>query len=218
MRVNSTIFGQTIRILKISAPGGGTVYGLNLAKLCEARYGFLQGPRELKDFNATEGITFYHGYFQNRIVIDRFQVFTSGFLAEAKVDTDELDAFLDDIIQWLQQQGGAQIEQDPKASRFYTSQMEVQSDVLLENAFGEFRGLGHEIANLLRGYNQATPDYSMTGFMLGPGPGATWSFRFERREGQAPGVYFSTAPLRTRDHIPLLNSLETVLSARSSSC
>jgi hypothetical protein len=218
MNLSSILFGQTIRIVSISGPGGGNIYGLNLAKACEARYGFLQGPRVLKDFDATEGITLLHGYFQGRIVIDRFQVFAGGFLAEAKADTDEVDAFLDDVTQWVQQQGGVRLEQNPAAARFYVSHVEMQSSVMLEQAFGEFHDFGREIAVLLRGYNQMTPDFSLTGFTLAGGPEQRPApFRFEARVDRPPGFYFCTAPLRTADHIGALNSLESILLARFSS-
>jgi hypothetical protein len=216
MKVINVLFGQTIRLLKISGPGGGTIYGRNLARECENRYGFLQGPRELKDFNASEGITFLHGYFQNRVVIDRFQVFTGGVLVEAKADTDALDAFLDDVTQWVQQPGVAQVEQNPMDPRFYTSHLEVQSTVLLNQAFNEFHSFGRDMADLLRGYNQVTPDFSLIGLMIGPGPGGSSLFRYEARVERPPGFYFTTAPLRTADHVRMLDSLEAILSSRAS--
>jgi hypothetical protein len=105
MKLSSIIVGNVIRLGKVSGPGGGTVYGLNLSKACEERYGFLQAPRVLADYDLSKGVTFLHGHFDHR-VIDKFQVFSNGIVAEAKLDTDECDRFLDDVLKWITERGG----------------------------------------------------------------------------------------------------------------
>jgi hypothetical protein len=62
----------------------------------------------LADYDLSKGVTFLHGFFNNR-VIDRFQVFSNGILAEAKLDTDECDRFLDDLLKWITERGGGGI-------------------------------------------------------------------------------------------------------------
>ena len=34
----------------------------------------------LEEFDLAKGVTFLHGYFENKIVVDRFQVFRNGML------------------------------------------------------------------------------------------------------------------------------------------
>jgi hypothetical protein len=62
----------------------------------------------LADYDLSKGVTFLHGFFNNR-VIDRFQVFSNGILAEAKLDTNECDRFLDDLLKWITERGGGGI-------------------------------------------------------------------------------------------------------------
>src|SRR5690242_3790829 len=119
MKLVNVLLGQAIRVLKISGQHGGNIYGLNLTKALEQRYGFLQGPRSLAEYDMTQGVTFLHGYFQNRIVIDRLQIFSTGLIAEGKIPTDECAAFLDDVVGWVQEAGAARVEQDANAPRIY---------------------------------------------------------------------------------------------------
>ena len=82
MELSSIILSQAIRFGKVTGIGGGVIYGLNLAKACEERYGFLQAPRVLADYDLNKGITFLHGYF-DKVVIDKLQVFPNGNLGRS---------------------------------------------------------------------------------------------------------------------------------------
>jgi hypothetical protein len=156
---------------------------------------------------------FLHGYFENA-VIDRLQVYSNGVLAEAKVDTDACDHFLDDLLRWLTTEGGIQFEPTEPASRLYLSQLEVQSDIKLESAFQKLSPLGRQIADILRSYGQGTPDYVPAGFSLGSLYNDTMGFRFEGREGPnaQAGTFFASARLRTSDHLRVLETLTNLLS------
>jgi hypothetical protein len=214
MKLLNILLGQAVRLMKISAPGGGTIYGLNLAKACEERYGFLQAPRTLADYDASKGITFLHGYFQNKVVIDKFQVFENGLLVEAKVDTDECDAFLDDVMNWTRERGGIEFSVAPDAPRLYLSQLEVQSAISLPQAFPKLAPFGRQIADVLRSYRQIMSDWEFSGLSFGTAAsGDASSFKFERRDGQAVprDVYFASARMRTKDHLSILENLETML-------
>ena len=144
MRLERVLLGRAIRLMRISGPGGGEIYGINLARACEARYGFLQSPRTLEEFDLTKGVTFLHGYFQNRIVIDRFQVFQNGMLAEAKINTDECDAFLDDAVEWVKKEGGIGAIEETGSPRFYSSNLEVQGSFSLAEKLPQLNQIGRE--------------------------------------------------------------------------
>jgi hypothetical protein len=210
MKLNKVLFSQVIRILKISGPGGGSIYGLNLTKACEARYGFLEAPRVLADYDLSKGVTFLHGYFHGRFVIDKFQVFGNGVLVEAKVRTDECEEFIDDVIEWVMAHGGIEIDASETKS-FYVSQVEVELIAALSEAFSKFRDFGHQVSNVIRSYGHILPDMEVSALVLSADPVA--QFKIERREGAAPNacLYFCAAPLRTADHLGLLENVETIL-------
>ena len=213
MKLVRILLAQAVRFAKIAGAGGGSIYGLNLAKACEERYGFLQAPRILADYDLSKGITFLHGYFQQRFVIDRFQIFENGVLAEARVDTDECDEFLDDVFKWVTERAGITIELSATPPRkLYLSQIEVQSNISLNNSFAKVAPLGKQISDIQRGYGQIIPDLEVSGLSFGAAGDAT-SFKFERREGPSvpTDLYFASSRLRTKDHMKMLEALETLL-------
>jgi hypothetical protein len=214
MKLSNIILSQAIRVGKVSGPGGGTIYGLNLSKACEERYGFLQAPRVLADYDLSKGITFLHGFFENR-VIDKFQVFPNGIVAESKLDTDECDRFLDDILKWIIERGGMEFTPSEPVIRLYFSQLEIQSGVELARSFPQLAFLGRQIGDILRGYGQTTPDYEFSGLSFGASQNDTIGFRFEGREG-VTGVFFSQSRLRTSDHLRILETLEGALTTSAS--
>jgi hypothetical protein len=171
----------------------------------------------LADYDLSKGVTFLHGFFNNR-VIDRFQVFSNGILAEAKLDTNECDRFLDDLLKWITERGGVEFTPINPMSRFYNSQLEIQSDIELGRSFPTLAPLGQQIAEILRGYGQTMPDYELSGLTFGATQNDTMGFRFEGREGpNVPrGIFFSQARLRTSDHLRMLEALEGLLKTSAS--
>jgi hypothetical protein len=218
MKLISIVMSQVIWLGKVSGPGGGSIYGLTLAKACQERYGFLQGPQTLADYDLTKGIVFLHGYF-NDFVIDKLQVYPNGVLADAKVPTDKCDSFLSDLVNWVTERGGVQFEkQSEPGSQLYSSQLEIQSDIDLERLFPQLSALGREIADTMRSYGLPTPDYRPSGLSLGNAWNDTGGFRFEGREGNnVPyGIFYAQARLKTADHLRLLERLESLLKTSAS--
>jgi hypothetical protein len=214
MRLERVLLGRSIRLLRICGPEGGEIYGPNLAKACDARYGFLQSPRTLEEFDFAKGVTFQCGYFRNRIVIDKFQVFQGGMLVEAKINTAECDAFLDDVVECIGKVGGISAAEEIGSARFYYSNVEVHGAFSLADELPQLHQIGREIANKLRQYHQTTVDYELVGLLYGAGAGAVPAFRFERRENapEEARLYYSAAPLRTDDHMTLLERLDAFLT------
>ncbi len=214
MKLEKIIVSQSIRLGKVSGKNGGSVYGLNLTKLCEQRYGFLQAPRTLDEYNLASGVTFLHGVFQDQFVIDKFQVFENGLLVEAKVDTQECEFFLDDVTKWATEQGGFSFIQEATAPKIFLSNIEVKSSASLSKTMAKLSSFGNEIAKVLRSYGNVSPDWTLSGLSFGnSAAGDVTSFRFEQREGTPPpkGIYFSSSRMRTKDHLRVLKVLEELL-------
>jgi hypothetical protein len=214
MKLHKILFCQVIRLLKISGAGSdGSIYGLNLARACQEKYGFLESPQRLIDYDLSKGITFLHGDFDGRFVVDKFQVFGNGILVEAKVSTDECEEFLDDVIAWVEQKGGIKID-DTERKSYYVSQVEVELANPLYQAFPKLRDIGQRVSETLRSYGHIIPNLELSGVAVSADPVAM--FKIERREGvpPRPGIerlYFCAAPVRTSDHLRLLEVAEKVL-------
>lgn len=220
MKLVRILQSQAIRFLKLTGREGGEVYGLNIAKACEERYGFLQGPHVLADFDLTRGVTFLHGYFRDRTVISRFQLYSNGLLAEAGADTKECDDFLDDIIEWATKLGAVETHKIDGVQRAYFSQIEVESPTSIALALRRFAEVGLETTKCLRTYGDQTAVIEPTAiaFSSDATPPKPAQFKFERREGIpfASDIYFASAPLRTDHHLSVLEKLESVLTTLAS--
>jgi hypothetical protein len=214
MKLVNTVLSQAVRLGALSGKNGGSFYGLNIVKQCEQRYGFLQSPKILADYDLTNGVTFLHGNFNDRFVIDRFSVYGNGFFAEAKVGTSECEEFLDDVMKWGSELGSFKFTADVNAPKLFLSNIEVRSSVSLANSLPKISAFGKEIANTMRSYGHITPDWALAGLAFGNGgPNDATSFKFEQRELSPvqSDIFFSSARMRTADHLRILDILEKLL-------
>jgi len=85
--------------------------------------------------------------------------------------------------------------------------------------FEKLTSAGQKISSLLKGYGQQVDDYRFSGFkmhydQIGKSGLQAPEFIFERRAGElhASNIYFSSAPIETKEHLELLNSMEKLLN------
>jgi hypothetical protein len=93
----------------------------------------------------------------------------------------------------------------------------VEPSVMLDSALSRFSAIGKRLPELIASYGQDVPEFEPTALTFSCDASKVKDikpsmFTFERRaeEPFETGLYFSTAPLRTTDHIQLLNELESV--------
>lgn len=219
MKLTNVILSQAIRLLRVKGPAGGSVYVLDLVRALESRYGFFEGPKALSDYDFAKGVTFLHGHLNKRFVIDRFQIFETGILAETRATVEECDEFLNDVIEWARKEFSVSVDEEGIRGSSYLSQVEVQSSVSLGIACEQCKRLSCQLTEILRSYGQSSPEFEVSGIKLHGDvtnvlPLRPVEFAFERRAGlpYGSGLYFSSAPLRTADHMRFLNEIEAVLS------
>jgi hypothetical protein len=187
------------------------------------RYGFLQGPRTVQEFDANKGIIFLVGQF-DEWVIDKFVLFTNGVLAEAKVPTEKIDAFLDDIIAWGRNELGKPPLDANTIKRSYLSQIEIEMDFQLGELMPEYAELGKWIADTSRAYGQNTPTFEFSGLTLHadmsdvPMPRPGIAFSLVRRENQpySSKLYFASASLSTPDLLKAVQMLQNIILRKAS--
>lgn len=221
MKLENIILGRAIRIVRIiGRPGGFYLHDLNQAMV--ERYGFVKVPTKLEEFDETKGVTYQHGKFSiktadasREIVIGSFQVYSNGLIADTSSSTDHADQFLDDVIAWAGKTYGITIPDNQKIENIYLSNLEVSTIKPLPVYIPSASILVEDISRYLNQYGLKHEPYEATGFMLhfdktlSPNSFLT-NFTLARREGVpfAAGLYFSSAPLKTTDHIALLEKLE----------
>jgi hypothetical protein len=227
MKLIQIILGRSVRLCTAISPFGG-LYLPQVGSELQKRYGFVRIPTAPEDFVATNGITFEHGRFhvpkgQGRksldIVIDRFQVFTDGILVDTKGDVESADLFLDDVLSWATQILGLKVAEYPPMRKQFVSQVEVHLDMEYPALFERINLLGEKIQTHLTQYGLEAPPFEVSSVSIGfdktklAANVSLTAFIVERRE-QKPfesNIFFSSAPLRTADHLELLKQFEQLV-------
>lgn len=215
-------YGQAVRLFQVQGLTG-RLYGPNLTRGFEEKFNFLEAPRTAAQYDGAKGIVFQHGVLDG-VVIDKFTLFNDGLVCETKVDTDFADRIIDEAILWAQGEAGIRIPAAllEHAGRIYLSRLVFEADLMLDQANKRFSKIGKAIAESIRAYGVTrVSDYALAGVHLhtdgGSMPGGTSSqtpaFSFERQINQPFSArrYFSSAPLKTVDHVSILKALEESL-------
>ena len=226
MRLKGILLGQSVRFLGLLEPHGG-IYAPDFLKAIQEQYSFVTVPKSLEEFDRNKGINFGHGKFTlpggeklaalRSIVIDRLQIYVNGIVAETRGSVEDVDLFVDDLIEWSIRTFGTQIDPSVPIVSRYLSNVEVE----MQNPLVKFRQQGLELiakslSKKFTAYGVEVPLFELTRFTLHTDstalkvPNPT-QFRLERREGFEFGanVFFSSAALKTGDHLELLEAIES---------
>jgi hypothetical protein len=203
---------RVILLIQMTRPAGQPYLPEVAAKLAQ-RYSFQRLP-SLDDL--TSGMqTFSIGKFSD-VQINDFQVYPDGVVVSARVDTDLLEAFLEDVLSWSKNEIGLMELPFLKSQTFFESAIVVKSDTdLAAGLVPALRVFTEAVNKATHGYRSEVP-YQFTGLTFDQDPalpaGSRKLLRFglERRVnvGFSENVFYSVAPLRTKDHLALLKELE----------
>lgn len=212
--MENILLGRAIRLMKFTSR---PLYMLDVIKPLVDQYKFVKVPQTLEEFDDTKGITFRHGKFSSRgreIVIDSFQVYNNGLVVDTREDTENADRFIDDVIEWGMKTFGLVVPEQ-LIEKAYLSNLEISLDTPLATYIPIAQQLTGEISRYLTEYGLKHEPFETVSFALNfdrisiPNSILT-NFTIQRREGIPfnSGLYFSTAPLKTKDHIALLQKME----------
>jgi hypothetical protein len=181
------------------------------------RYSFAGHPTKIEELEANR-ITFRLGSFDN-VSIESFEIYPDGVAVSAKAPTDLLDAFLTDVTQWMDAAFGLKRIETHDINRLYESTVVVQSSAPLLRPLDALQSIRQMISAALKA--EIGLDAQFEPFSLGVATDHTKlpgfkpiPFRVERRAVIAfeKNYYYSQAPLRTADHLKVLESLEKLVA------
>lgn len=215
MDLKSILTSQAIRFYEAAEPVAERRSPVPLIREIQDRYGFVQVPLTVADLDFSKGVTFLRGYFKGSI-IDKLQVYENGVLCEGTIDNSIADEFLGEVLDWAASEHGIPLRQT--GVKAFISQLEVIATADLGRVFPKLNAIGSLLAEALKSYGQPVSDYTVSGIKLHydsantPVPRPP-EFIFERRAGQqySTNEFFSSAPLRTKDHMYILNELEKLV-------
>lgn len=222
MKIVAIQLAQSVRLLDISE-FLATVYLPDASKALVEKYGFMKTPT-FDELNSPTGGAFAHGKFivdSRPVRIDTFRIFGNALMAATKTSTDDTDAFLEDVVVFAAEHLGASANLATPSGTTRLSKLEVELDTALEKSFPFLDPIGTRISGMLRSFaSDLAPAFQLTGLNFSFDTSKLvmtpfQPFSLERRV-QKPfdtNLYFSQAPLKTSEHVSVLEELERILRA-----
>jgi hypothetical protein len=202
----------------------GGASDLEITEKIRSKYEFVKGPSLTTDDVSKNGYRFETGKFVHESKPARiadFSVFRDGIVINA-VRTEVAEAFLDDVTAYMKREFSFR-EFMTAPRRYFQSQIVVEFDVPIAKIIESFEKIAAAISKpLAEIYGTKIPmqfgrfDFSADKTLLSlPSPATVHPFIVERRVGIPfeKERYFCSAPLRTGDHIKVLEEIERVLSS-----
>jgi hypothetical protein len=181
------------------------------------RYSFAGFPKSVQELEDSK-VEFRQGVFGD-VGIESFAIYGDGVVIKSKASTDVLDAFLVDVTEWMESAFGLRRVETHTINRTYESNVLVRSDAKLLKAIDAIAPIREMIVKAVKSSMDTDIQFEPFGIALaadhGLIPGLKPStFRLERRAGLAfdTNLYVSQAPVRTSDHLKILERLEKLVS------
>jgi hypothetical protein len=205
----------------------GGASDLDITEKIQSKYDFVKGPSLTTDDVSKNGYRFETGKFVHESKPARiadFSVFRDGIVINA-ARTEAAEAFLDDVTAYMQKEFSFR-EFMTAPRRYFQSQIVVEFDVSIAKIIRSFESIAATISEpLTEIYGTDIPmqfgrfDFSADRTRLSlPSPATVHPFIVERRVGIPfeKERYFCSAPLRSNDHIRVLEKIEKILSSPDS--
>lgn len=213
MELNSILSTNAIRVLTDIEPP--RIYPPDLARAVVDRYKFVKFPQTVEDFSG-ESMEFAYGKFFDAAIVTKLIIYNSGVWAEAPIGSKPLDAFLDDLMQFLHDDFGVNTP-SARVLSVYGSTLVVSMKPGFAALFEKLAPVVSAITNAMQEAGISVSNYEVGGFtILGEGPDVLKPPRFvlERRAGESfeSNLFFSQAPLATEQHLSLLSEIEAMFS------
>lgn len=214
MELVSITLARVVAMIQLQEwdPFGRTLTLEALAKL-GGRFSFAKAPARLEDLDLQKGIELSEGKL-GEIRIDRITVFLNGIVIDTRSSTEDSERILDDVLALAQQAFGANIK---PARQSFLSQFIFRSEMRL----AALNPALPKIANILT--ERASADlkhpfaFEPTAILLNVDTSQAKTvpamFSIERRAEIpfAENTYFSSAPLRTNQHMEIVKAFEASL-------
>ena len=197
-------------------PTRGQPFAVDVLTGVVRRYNFQHFPERVPDLS-NDSVSLSVGKWTS-VQIDELSAYNDGMIVAARSDTGLIDAFLDDLYDFVGKEFGVLKVPAPPEARHYESSLVVQMDKRVPAKFAFLNGLYEDLASFRSDYGHGDTEFVFGGLgaqseTIGAGGKRIMGFTFERRLN-APfdaNYWFSSAPLKTSDHVAMLENLEAQL-------
>jgi hypothetical protein len=194
----------------------GKVYFPDLVNAIVARCEFKKFPQDFGKEPLPAGAVFEMGKWKDQ-PIGKLTIFRDGLVLETASSTEDTESTLQEMLLWTKKEVGIQFEPGMVKRKAFYSQVAVYFDLQLDS----LHPILSEIAATLSEATSKQVDlpmvYRTAVITLSPNTLSakhpTGVFSIERRIDvpDSENKYFSSAPLRTLEHLALLEKFEKVL-------
>lgn len=216
MKVASIELGQVTWLVDYRS-NAGRIYLPEAIPLLIGRYGFVKSPTIEEILQPNFIPVFEHGRFEDS-VIRRFAIYTDGLISDAAAGTEVAEAFLQDFLNWMEVEFDSKILGFSQELRGYDSHIVAQLRTDMGSKISFVNQIADELLSIMSNYEQPAYAYHSSGFTLEADPaeikpGFASKFSIERRANQhfEKDLYFCCAPLKSEDHIKILEKLESIV-------
>lgn len=222
MKITQVLRAETLRPVVIPGP----VYLPKVLAALKERYGFVRmpTPEQALSADSATGIVMSHGAWDagggRTVLIREVKILLQAVTVDAADSTDDAELVFSDFLSWAESFGLKVIQIDPKR-RAYASHIECTLDAPLDHGFRMLDAIGSRIASFLTEYNwhdQQLPPLRVHSVGMNLELPLLSDFGVARRLNipYDQNVYFSQAPLTTRDHTAVLEEFERVMQGAPS--
>jgi len=220
VKFRQTVLARSIR--QVAAIGTGAPR-IDVIRKIKERYQFLKAPERYEEMFPNpllpeQPITFQGGKFtigKRDVGIATLQFLPGMFFVDTQTSTDDADAILEDYISTANKENPDSLT--PTGPSYYLSQIEVNMEKVPDLP-SPYQDATQIIDRFLADYGSTVPKYAFWGMNLnldphGLGVMAPAFFALERRVGFpfSAKVFFSQAPLRTKDHLVVLEKIDSII-------
>jgi len=201
--------------LAIWARKEGAVHLPSIVHAIQANFSFASGPTQLSDIES--GIEFGHGVFDG-IAIEKLGIYNDGIVFQGSVPTESLDKARQQLLDWAVTEFGFEVVDTHEIDTLYESNLLVKMKKNIGGALNGIETIRRHIESTLVQNSKLKTKYQPAGIVfacdaaktpgLRPAP-----FRLERKLSVDfdANLYLTTAPMKTEQHLALLQALEGLL-------
>lgn len=199
----------------VRRPEGQLFLPFAIKKLVE-HYSFGGAPKSIEQLQEPP-VAFQHGVF-NGTAIDKVEIYNDGIVVSGASNTNVFDAFLDDLFSWIGPELGLTEVPQLRHGRIFESAVVAELAINPDKVAPWSRTIRSLIGEKWEAAGRPKFEFEFSQLRFGPDPHertfAPINFSLERRAGIPfeQNIYFSTAPLRTDDHVEVLRAIEKALA------
>ena len=212
MKLLAIEMSRVTALFRTTRPSGQAYLPHLMAQIAE-RYRFGGAPQSMAEMGGAK-TEFRHGLFEGNAV-ETLEGYNDGIIVASRSDTDFIDAFIADLRGWLRTDHGISEIETHSVHTLYDSTLLVEAEADALKLLDGYAELSRMIEKGLRDSSGLEVAYQGYGLALAADPTRNPAmkptpFRFERKEGIdfSRQQFFTTAPLRTRQHLAVLEQME----------